>query len=84
MLVGRAIDNTESIKKALIDNGILRTFNIIDSEGMIDVDSLAKDLKREIEHKERLIITLPMFGKMTFTCDDVDSLYNYITVVNFK
>jgi hypothetical protein len=78
VVVGRMIDNTEAIKEALVSNGIIRTFGIIDSEGMVDVDSLARDVKREIERKGKLVITLPMFGKMTFMPEDVDAIYRCI------
>jgi hypothetical protein len=78
VVVGRMIDNTEVIKEALVSNGIIRTFGIIDSEGMVDVDSLARDVKKEIERKGKLVITLPMFGKMTFMPEDVDAIYRCI------
>jgi hypothetical protein len=78
VVVGRMIDNTEAIKEALVSNGIIRTFGIIDSEGMVDVDSLARDIKKEIERKGKLVITLPMFGKMTFMPEDVDAIYRCI------
>lgn len=78
VVVGRMIDNTEAIREALVSNGIIRTFGIIDSEGMVDVDSLARDVKKEIERKGKLVITLPMFGKMTFMPEDVDAIYRCI------
>ncbi|MBO7250852.1 MAG: hypothetical protein J6V42_06220 [Clostridia bacterium] len=78
VVVGRMIDNTEAIKEALVSNGIIRTFGIIDSEGMVDVDSLTRDVKKEIERKGKLVITLPMFGKMTFMPEDVDAIYRCI------
>lgn len=78
VVVGRMIDNTEAIKEALVSNGIIRTFGIIDSDGMVDVDSLARDVKKEIERKGKLVITLPMFGKMTFMPEDVDAIYRCI------
>lgn len=79
LVVGRFIGNEESIKDALINNGFVRTFGIIDRDGMVDVDSLAKDLKREIGRKEKITFELPVFGKMTFHPEDVDVLYKSIT-----
>jgi hypothetical protein len=72
--VGRMIDNTEAIRETLVNNGIIRTFGIIDAEGMVDLDTLARDVKKEIERKGKLVVTIPMFGKMTFTPDDVDAI----------
>lgn len=78
IFVGRVIDNEEGVKKALIDNGFIRTFAIMDKDGMVDVETLAKDVKREIERKGKLVVSIPMFGKMTFTPEDVDVILNYI------
>lgn len=78
IFVGRVIDNEEGVKKALIDNGFIRTFAIMDKDGMVDIDTLAKDVKREIERKGKLVVSIPMFGKMTFTPEDVDVILNYI------
>ena len=78
-MVGRIVDNEENIKDMIMHNGYLRTFGIIESDGMVDVKSLACDLKKEIERKESISISLPMFGKWTFHPDDVDILYRSIT-----
>jgi hypothetical protein len=76
--VGRIVGNTESLKKLLTDNGFIRTFGIIDAEGMVDVDELAKDIKREMERKGKISISIPMFGTMTFVPNDIDTIVNYI------
>ena len=62
-----------------MNNGFIRTFGIIDSEGNIDVEGLAHDIKREIARKEKITLSIPMFGKMTFRPEDVDDLYKKIT-----
>lgn len=77
--VGRIIGNPETLKQSLIGNGFVRTFAIIDSEGNVDLEALARDLKREIERKGKLTINVPMFGKMTFVASDVDDIYKEIT-----
>lgn len=79
IVIGRLIENENAIKGNLVNNGIIRTFGFVDSEGMVDVDGLRSDLKKEIERKGKLSISLPMFGKFTFTPEDVDVLYRYIT-----
>jgi hypothetical protein len=79
LVVGRVVSNEDSIKESLINNGFIRTFGIVDSEGMVDVDALAKDLKREIDRQEKIIFHVPMFGKMTFVSSDIDELYRAIT-----
>lgn len=79
VLVGRVINNVDNIKNTLLSNGFLRTFAIIDSDGMVDIYSLAKDVKRELSKKEKITFDIPFFGKMTFKPCDVDSLYYIIT-----
>ena len=79
VIVGRIINNQENVKDMLINNGFVRTFGIIDAEGMVDVDSIVNDIKREIARKEKITFNIPMFGRMTFKPSDVDMLYQNIT-----
>lgn len=79
VMVGRIINNQENVKEMLINNGFIRTFGIVDAEGMVDVESLANDIKRELSRKEKITFNVPMFGKMTFKPSDVDMLYQNIT-----
>lgn len=79
LMVSRIAGNTEALKVSFINNGIVRTFGIIDSDGMIDIDALAADIKKEIERKGKIVLSVPMFGKMTFVPGDVDTLKAYIT-----
>lgn len=79
VIIGRVLNNQESLKDTLMDNPFLKTFGIVDSEGMVDVGSLACDIKRELVRREKLTITIPMFGKITFKPSDVDALYRTIT-----
>ena len=79
VLIGRIINNRAAIKESLVNNGFVRTFGIIDNDGKIDVEALAKDIKREICKKEKITFEIPMFGKMTFTPSDVDVIYRKIT-----
>lgn len=79
VFIGRVLDNKEKIKEALANNGIIRTFGYIDSEGMVDVDVLFSDIKREVERKGKLVVDIPLIGKLTFTPGDVDELHNYMS-----
>jgi hypothetical protein len=79
VLIGRFINNEADVKQSLINNGFIRTFGIIDGDGMVDVTALAKDIKREILKKQQISFDIPMFGKMTFKPADVDVIYRHIT-----
>lgn len=76
--VGRVFENREAVKAVIVNNGIIRTFGIVDENGNVDIERLASDMKREIQRKEKLEISIPLFGKITFHPEDVDSLYNMI------
>ena len=78
LVVGRVNGNAESIKNVLMNNGIAKTLCIIDSDGMVDVDLLLTDIRREIERQGSLQVDIPMIGKLTFHADDVDVLHNEI------
>lgn len=79
ILIGRILNNQQAVKAALMNNGFIRTFGVIDSEGMIDVDELAKEIKNELSKKEKITFNIPMFGKLTFKPSDVDNMYYSIT-----
>jgi hypothetical protein len=79
LAVGRVITNQSKIKDTLVNNAFIRSFDIMDEFGMVDVDSLSEELKREIARKEKFTVTIPIIGKLTFTPSDVDVLRNTIT-----
>lgn len=76
---GRILDNRELVKNALVNNGIVRTFGVIDEDGFVDIERLAADLKKEIQKKTKMKIEIPLFGSMTFLPGDVDKLCKFIT-----
>ena len=78
VIIGRFLENTDAIKEMLVSNGIFRSLGFIDAEGNIDIDAVLSSLKKEIERKERLTISLPLIGDLTFTSGDVDLLHRHI------
>jgi hypothetical protein len=78
MAVSRVIGNAESLKKTLIENPFIKTFSIMDDEGNVDVEGVARDLKKQIADKGKLTITIPLFGVFTFVSEDVDKLHRTI------
>ena len=83
VFVGRILNNAEYVKQSFMNNGFIRTFGVIDTEGMIDVYGLARDIKRELERSEKVTFNIPWFGKMTFKPEDVNVLYKTITGEEF-
>jgi hypothetical protein len=78
LTVGRINQNSEAIKTALINNGFVRTMCIIDSDGMVDIETILQEVKREVERKGTLQVEIPMVGKLTFCPADVDVLRDQI------
>lgn len=78
MAVSRFIGNKDQIKAALASNPFVRTFAIMDENGMVDVEGLTDDLKNQIADIGKLEIEIPMFGKFKFTEDDVEKLKSMI------
>lgn len=79
LAVARVVNNPEALKQSLMANGIVRTFAVMDSEGNVDLENLARDLKREIERKGKISVEVPMFGKISFVASDIDEIYREIT-----
>lgn len=78
VVVGRMNSNSEYIKNALMNNGFAKTLGIVDSDGMVDVDTILEDIRREIDRQGSLQVNIPMIGKLTFHIGDVDVLRNEI------
>lgn len=76
--LGRAYENKDEIVEKLGGNGIIRTFRLMDESGNVDVDRLMKDIRNEVSRAGKIEIKIPMFGKMTFSPEDVDILHKKI------
>lgn len=79
--VSRIVGNGEKLKDTLSNNAYIKTFAIMDENNMVDVEGLMNDLKTQINQKEKLTISLPLFGKFTFTASDVEKLHRTIMEV---
>lgn len=77
--VGRFLDNETALKETIVNNGFIKTFGIMDTEGMFEIDALMHDIKKEISKKGKMEFHIPMFGKLIFKPEDVDVLYKTIT-----
>ena len=76
--ISRMLGNTEQLKHSLASNAFLRTFALMDEEGNVDVEALARDLKAQISAKGKMTVSLPLMPSLTFKPEDVDLLYQYI------
>jgi hypothetical protein len=74
VVMGRVNQNAEAIKQSLMSNGVVKTLCIIDSDGMVDVDRLLQDIRKEIDRKGSIQVEVPMIGKLTFKPEDTQVL----------
>lgn len=72
-----AIRKSGKILASYKNNKIVQMLEIMDSEGNVDVDILAEELKKNIP-TEGLKVEVPLIGTMTFHKSDVDKLHEYI------
>lgn len=78
LAVSRIIGNEQNLKNMLMTNPFVKTFAIMDPNGMVDVEGLMRDIKTQIQEKEKISFSLPIFGRFTFTAADVDKLHRTI------
>ena len=76
--VSRIIGNEQNLKNMLMTNPFVKTFAIIDENGIVDIEGLMRDIKTQIQEKEKISFSLPIFGRFTFTVADVDKLHRTI------
>lgn len=64
----------ENAMDFLAGNTLLRSMLSINKEGDVDLERLHRLLKVSVRKQGKLAITIPMFGKMTFTEADIDQI----------
>lgn len=78
LTVGRINQNMDAIKASLMANGFVKTMGVIDHEGMVDIDAVLQEVRKELERKGSIHFEIPMIGKFIFHPADVDVLREYI------
>lgn len=74
LVVGRINSSSASLKEYLMSNGFIMTFGLIDRDGMVDIDQLMHEVRRELERKGSIQVDIPMMGKLTFKPVDADMI----------
>jgi hypothetical protein len=67
-----------TIIDSLMSNPIFTTLGVVDSNGMIDVETMREVLKQEVSKAGCIKLNIPFVGEIDFTSDDVESLYRLI------
>lgn len=84
VLAGTAISlvirRSRNILEGYKNNKTIQMLKLMDENGNVDVDVLAEELKKNIP-QEGVKVEVPLIGALTFRKEDVDKLYEYITVL---
>ena len=78
MYIARTLGNVDKVKALCESNAILKTFEVFDDVGGIDVDGLLRDLKEQISAMGKVKICIKLMPEFTFNSSDVDELYRMI------
>lgn len=71
------IKRSGTILESYKDNKVVQMLGVMDTEGNVDVDLLATELKKNMP-EDGIKIDVPMIGAMTFHKEDVTKLHEYI------
>ncbi len=74
MAVARLLNNKNALKEFLANNPIMQTFAIMDTEGNVDIDAIASELKTQLSAVGKIRIDTKILGAYTFYPDDVDKI----------
>lgn len=69
----------DQVIPALAQITAIKMLGIIDSDGNVDIDTLYKAAKAQIEKQGELEISIKMLGDFKFHSADIDELYRYIS-----
>lgn len=72
------IKRSGTILESYKDNQIVKMLGIMDTDGNVDVDVLAEELKKNMP-AEGVKVDVPVIGMLTFKKEDVDKLHKCIT-----
>lgn len=76
--LGMMLSNSDEIFRQIKDNEFVKMLNLVDEQGLINVNEIYKELKKQAQ-KSNASIELPMVGSLVLNDQDVDKLYYLIT-----
>lgn len=74
------IRRSGTILEGYKNNKTIQMLGVMDADGNVDIDLLAEELKKNFP-ENGMKVDIPIIGGMTFHKEDVDKLYEYITVL---
>ena len=72
------ISTSLTITPVIADNEMLKTFGLVDADGMIELDTLVSTCKSTANRHGKLSFELPMLGKFALSESDFDEISEFI------
>lgn len=72
-----AIKKADNIYKLIKDNKIIKTLDIVDKDGNINIDLLKDEIIDQMG-EEKYNIDIPMIGTLKINKNDIEKVYDYI------
>lgn len=76
--IGLANNKVTDVIEALRTNTIAHMLGIMDEDGMVDVDALIDAMKSSADKYGKLVVEVPLIGRLSFSSDDINNLRNFI------
>lgn len=76
--IGIATTKAVNIVESIQSNAVIKAMDVVDENGLIDVDTVISSLKTSADRYGKITVELPMIGKLAFSSSDVEVLRNYI------
>lgn len=67
-------DETDNVIESIKGNPLARAFAAVDKDGNVDVEKLARRVRKVIEAKGSWTIDIPMYGPVSFVSEDIDNI----------
>ena len=78
------LKQNEGIVDSLTSNPLFGGLGVVHEDGMIDIEPVRDALKTELNKAGFMRLSIPMFGDIDFTSEDIDALYRFIVDANSK
>lgn len=76
--MGMISDKAGAVVSGLKDNSVLKALEVVDNDGLFDIDTIAKYLREAANKYGKAYVEIPMIGSIALTADDVEMLRSYI------
>lgn len=76
--VKRMLKEPTALKELLMSNGFAKSLNLINAEGMVDVEDIMSDVYDIFEKMDKIEFELPLLGKFCVYKGDFEKLHRML------